>query len=243
MRPQDYRSSHTSKGADYHARFHDAPHRAMLWRQEQYVLAEILKRYFPIEKPRHLDFACGTARVLEFCAPCASESIGVDISASMLDAARQRGVPGRLIETDITRDNVLEGEKFDLITAFRFFPNAEEQLRKEAMECLVPLLSERGVVVFNNHLNSSSLIDTARRVRGIDIHTMSPREVTELVSGADLRIMECFGLGILPLTDRHMVFPQVISVAESALARFAFTARFGRDQIFVAAHNVRPAVA
>ena len=63
-------------------------------------------------------------------------AVGVDLSPSMLEVARKNKRSAEIIEADLTRSDVLGDRKFNLITAFRFFPNAEAELRSEAMQVL-----------------------------------------------------------------------------------------------------------
>ena len=42
-----------------------------------------------------------------------------------------------LVEGDLTREPLLGERRFDLVTAFRFFPNAEPALRRDVMAALV----------------------------------------------------------------------------------------------------------
>ena len=157
MIPGSYRESHLHKGTDYHETFVSFPHRATIWGLEQWLLLKIVRKHFLNEPPRHLDFACGTGRILGYLSPYCRSAVGVDISASMLDVARGNETRAEIMEADITRDDILGKREFDLITAFRFFPNAEFELRKEALGALARHLSGEGVLVFNNHKNAGSL--------------------------------------------------------------------------------------
>ena len=124
MLPGSYRESHLHKGWGYHTTFSSLRYRATIWRLEQRLLFEIVRDNFPTEPPRYLDFACGTGRILGHLAPYCESALGVDVSASMLDVARRKVKRAEIIEADLTRDDRLCGQEFDLITAFRFFPNA-----------------------------------------------------------------------------------------------------------------------
>jgi len=189
-----YRQSHLGCGLDYHDRFADNPRRRMMWQIEQRVLESVLDTV----QDRHaaeidyLDFACGTGRVLAFVANRTGTATGVDVSDSMLEVAASGAAGAELISADITRDSSpLRGRSFDLITAFRFFPNAEPGLRSEAIAALAGCLKPGGRLVFNNHRCLSSL--RHRLVRALTLGRkgrtgMSRREVLELVAGAGLEI-------------------------------------------------------
>src|SRR5690606_4357022 len=145
---RDYRSSHLGEGAGYHERFERHAWRAILWELEREILLDVLARRVP--QPRSaplLDFACGTGRILALLEPHVGEAVGVDVSPSMLAVAEQQVRRATLLRCDLTREPALEGRRFDLITAFRFFPNAEPALRHEAMERLCGLLAPGGLLI------------------------------------------------------------------------------------------------
>lgn len=239
MRPEDYRSSHLGKGNEYHSIFTEKPHTAMLWTLEQRVLQELLDAHFPSERPTHLDFACGTGRVLSALAPRCRRSVGVDVSESMLGVAQTNNPNAELVLVDLTRENILEGQTFDLVTAFRFFPNAEDSLRLEALSVLTKLLSPRGVLIFNNHMNSKTLYRGVLRLTGRPRgHGMSLTEVEDLVATQDLKITDMFGLGSMPLNDKYMFAPQLVARGEWALNRMPGRRRYAQDQIFAAVPRV-----
>jgi len=85
------------------------------------ILDEILSTFYKDIKIYHLDFACGTGRILHYLAGRVSCSVGVDLSPSMIEVASRNNKTSEIIQTDITRNDVLGERKFNLITAFRFF--------------------------------------------------------------------------------------------------------------------------
>ena len=215
MNEGSYRESHLQKGADYHETFLSMPHRAMVWSLERRLLRRIVRKQFPIYPPSHLDFACGTGRLLELLSPLTASSTGVDISASMLDVAHDTLTGVELVEADITRDDCLGSRRFDLITAFRFFPNAEPLLRRDALTVLVRHLEPKGILIFNNYLNRGSLVQRIAVTLGRTVSLqrqeakwgMSRREAQELVAAAGLKVEQEHPLAVLPFTDRHMLYP------------------------------------
>ena len=135
------------------------------------ILKGVLDEYFAGKEVHHLDFACGTGRIIEFMSGHTTESTGVDVSPSMLAEARGKGIDARLIEADITDSDELAGETFNLITAFRFFLNAEPELRASAITALGKRLAPDGVLVFNNHHNSGSPYVEVVADQGIQLRT------------------------------------------------------------------------
>ena len=228
MPETSYRESHLRKGVEYHNSFTSRPHLAMIWNLERRLLRQIVREHFPTERPTYLDFACGTGGVMGCLAPLMESSTGVDVSASMLKVARDSLNDVDLVQADITKNDVLGDLRFDLITAFRFFPNAEPELRRDSLEALLRHLNPDGILVFNDHRNRGSLL---RRVIGIKARVlshgsqspkegMSRQEVYDLVASAGLLVEREYPLGVLPLSDHHMWPPlRLVETLELALGR------------------------
>lgn len=234
-RATGYRASHVGRGSDYASSFEERPHRALLWDLERRALDGILARHLPGAQVDLLDFACGTGRILSHLAPRVRTATGVDVSPSMLAEARI-SVPGvKLHLTDLTLDDRLGDATYGLVTAFRFFPNAEPALRAEGMAALVRHLAPGGVIVFNNHRNDSSLVRRLSALRGRATHAgMSDAQVRFLVRSAGLRIVDSVPLGVLPLTDRHMVGPRpLVARVERVASRLPGARRLAQNLIYV----------
>ncbi len=233
-----YRESHKEegKGREYHESFSSYPHRAMLWGIEKKCLKKIIKKYFyEYDEFTSLDFACGTGRVLELVSDYVKEPVGLDVSSTMLEVAKDNVKSAEIILADITRENVLDGVTFDLITAFRFFPNAEDVLRNDVLSALVEHLAEDGVLVFNNHRNQSSIAMKILRIlnKG-NTNGMSIAEVNQLLRAYGLVIVEKYPLAILPLTDKHMLKPQWLAeFIEKILVVLPFKESMAQNIIYV----------
>jgi predicted TPR repeat methyltransferase len=162
----DYRQSHLFKGNRYDAALASDPFDIYMHRQESAFLRGLIPYLFPRGIGRYLDFACGTGRISEVVSPFASEAIGVDVSDSMLAKARERCPAMSFLKADLTnhRNRPALGQ-FDLVTAFRFFGNAQDELRTSALETIRDLLKDDGYFVLNNHRNPSSLLSLLDRFR------------------------------------------------------------------------------
>ena len=242
-RAVDYRESHLAadKGESYDRRFADNPHRSLMWEMEKRILDRVLTTLYDGRRITHLDFACGTGRLLAYLEPRARESVGVDLSPSMLAVARRSVSNATLIEADLTRADVLAGRKFDLITAFRFFPNAQPTLRQEAMSAILRHLDDSGYLVFNNHLNSSStmlrLARLAGRSKGLG---MEAAEVTRLLDDAGLQVVAVHHLGIMPSNDRYLFMPlALLGRVERYAAKHDVFRNISQNLIYVCSRSGR----
>jgi predicted TPR repeat methyltransferase len=206
-----YIDRHKSRGRDYDETFSPElnPYRAMMWRLEQRVLTAILHEHPASAQASLLDFACGTGRILRHVSGQVASATGVDVSPSMIEEARKAAPQAELIEADLTQQDSLGERRFDLITAFRFFPNAEPELRRAVFLVLARHLAPHGLLVFNNHKNRNSLARRISRLLGREVArgTMSHAEVEELMALAGLRILKAIPLGTLPVSDQHLILP------------------------------------
>lgn len=237
-----YTNRHKGRGPDYHDSFSPEvnAYRAMVWRLEQRVLNQILDKHLGHEGIAHLDFACGTGRILGHFLAKVSSATGVDVSSSMMEIARQVAPGSELIEADLTQNDVLGERQFDLITAFRFFPNAEPDLRLAAFRTLSRHLAPRGILVFNNHKNRNSLARRISRLLGREVAkgTMTHSEVEALVAAAGLRIVEVIPLAILPVTQNHSILPIfILEPVEQWIGGLSSVAPVAQDIVYVCARS------
>lgn len=199
---RDYRTAHVGEESwakDYDATlFPPGSFNAVVWEREQRLLDEILQRHVA-RRDSYLDFACGTGRVLAYLEQRFRSAVGVDISDTMLTAARQRVRAAELVCGDPTRDpDVLGGRRFDLITAFRFFLNAQPSLREEAMAWLASALrDDASRLVFNVHGNRYStraVVAAKARITGEAFSSMTLRECVALAARHGLEVVEWRGI-------------------------------------------------
>ena len=235
-----YRESHKyeGKGAEYEAYYHNKAWQRFLWSREQEIILRILDKYFAGRDVHLLDFACGTGRITELLENRVKTSTGVDVSGSMLAIAREKLKRTELIETDITAENVLKPRKFNLITAFRFFLNAEPELRSAAIGALAELLDEDGYLVFNNHQNSGSSWIRLRyahyRKKNPEgtFNVMSIEQMKKLVEGARLEIVEIYPAGFFH-PPKVPVSCRLNRMIDRAAGKFNFLNRFSENPIAI----------
>ena len=161
---EGYRTSHLEKGDEYDAAIASTAFDAYLAAVERELLLRIVPQLFPRGVGRYLDFACGTGRITAVVAPMAETSMGVDVSASMVRHARAKCPGSEFVVRDITVDPI-ELEPVDLVTSFRFFGNAERELRLSALRAIRGLLAPNGYLVLNNHRNAGSVHNRLLRLR------------------------------------------------------------------------------
>jgi len=198
-----YTESHKyeSKGAEYEQYYQTQAWQKFLWSREQQIILKILEKYFAGADVHLLDFACGTGRIAGLLESRVKTSTGVDVSGSMLAVARKKLKRTQIFEADITAENILKPSKFNLITAFRFFLNAEPGLRRGAIRAIVDLLDDGGYLVFNNHQNLGSpwtkLLYWRHRRKNPEgiFNVMSIHEMEQLAGAAGLEIIEIFPVG------------------------------------------------
>lgn len=216
MHYQDYRTTHIgpeSWAKDYDAKlFAPGSFDAAIWEREQQLLDRVVHECLQ-RRHSYLDFACGTARVLSHVERHFRAAVGLDISPTMLDVARERTSTANFVQGDATSDpQVLRGRRFDFVTAFRFFLNAQPSLRDAAMAFLASTLQDDDSrLLFNVHGNRYStraVVAAKARITREQFSSMSVRESVQLAARHGLKVVEWYGIGsydkallrILPLS-------------------------------------------
>jgi SAM-dependent methyltransferase len=208
------------------------------WRLEQRILDELLA-----QRPRPdtaIDFACGTGRVLGFLAQRARRVIGVDISAAMIEVARQRCPQARLVHGDVTVTPGLLTESADVVTAFRFLLNAEPPLRASALEWMRDRLAPGGALIVNFHLNPNSLRGRYLRLRRApDVQMMGVREACDLLAGHGLVARRIRAYSFLPYRrdGSRLALPHMRRRIEHRLAGIGSLTGLGGCFVILAEHD------
>lgn len=200
----NYSQNHLDKGENYERIFSQKPGTKMMWDFEYQILLSIIshKKY-----KRHLDFAGGTGRIAsvfhEFC----EEQYILDISKKMLDVARKK-IPDSIIICKNFKDAIpeLKGIKFDIVTAFRFFPNAEDELKDNAMEFISNILMDEGLFICNNHRNFWSIPYFSLRFTYLGgLEGMSHKQMVNISERWGLKLVDTFSIGIIPQTEEKTI--------------------------------------
>lgn len=235
-----YKESHkyVAKGAEYEEHYEKQPWDRFLWSREQEIILQILDKYFASREIHLLDFACGTGRIAGFLEDRVTTSTGIDVSDSMLAIAGNKLHRTEIVNADITEENILKPRKFNLITSFRFFLNAEPQLRTSAMGAIAELLTDDGYLIFNNHHSVGSpwirLLNAWHLKKDPEgtFNVMSIDQMAELAAGAGMEIVEIYPAGFfhppkLPVSYRlnHAI--------DSIASKFEYLTRFSENPVAV----------
>jgi ubiquinone/menaquinone biosynthesis C-methylase UbiE len=129
--------------------------------------------------------------------------VGVDISEEMLSVAKQRLPDVRLIRQDVTETPL--STKFDVITSFRFFLNAEDGLRKQVLDSIGKMLHDNGHLVANVHINKYSPLGRFYRVRNklrgtVLANTLGWKEFSDILGNSGFSIVDTHWYGYYPRT-------------------------------------------
>lgn len=233
----DYRKSHLERGQDYDATLGESAFDDYMARVEAQRLEHVLTRVLPQKARRYLDFACGTGRVTRQVEEHVGESVGVDISASMLAEARRKCTRSTFHEADLTREPLALG-RFDLVTSFRFFGNAQDELRVSALRALNGLLEDGGYLIINNHRNPNALQARLHRLTGGE-HGMdlTPKKLRRMLREAGFEIVWRTAIGFwiwrsaLAQEGLRSVTPQAL---RERMFSGSFWTRWSIDSILVA---------
>jgi SAM-dependent methyltransferase len=168
-------------------------------------LRETVDRRFS-RPPIHLDFACGTGRMIAALSEVTGETHGYDVSAEMLSLGREKGLNASFHQ--ITEGSDPPGlpdlaDRAVVVTIFRLLLNVDEAVRDSAVQFAASALgaAEGGIVILNNHGNRRSLreLSRIRRRRGGEwFNSLSDREVRILLARHGLRVVERYGVGVFP---------------------------------------------
>jgi SAM-dependent methyltransferase len=233
-----YSTSHASPGyGKRYNRNYEAGYYAGLFREVE--LPILRKLWSSLGKTRRsmLDFACGTGRITSAASPYFDRVVGVDISPEMLKcAAPAKGVEYK--HQDIFKDPL--PEKFGIVTAFRFFLNAEQGLRVKALEAIRRQLADDGRLICNIHMNANSPMGLVYRALGrtpIPTHnTLSLAQFRQTLKDAGFSVEQVIWYGALPRPGRFMgpLMDRIVGPADRAIGRLGLRGRFAHSFIIVA---------
>jgi SAM-dependent methyltransferase len=181
-----------------------------LWKYvEKPIVEKIFTKLKEFKITSCLDIACGTGRILSVEEEYFSETFGIDISEPMLFYAKKKCIQSSLVRADITK--VPFKNKFDLITAFRFYLNADYGLRKMTLNSIHQLLNKNGLFILNIHVNASSARGKYYMLR----NKMQSKKTANVVKYEDMvsdlkkngfSVIDTYWYGYLPRFGRYFSF-------------------------------------
>jgi SAM-dependent methyltransferase len=207
---------------------------SFIWGLERHLLVRLAQKLAATRPAlKYLDFACGTGRVLQALAPYAARAHGVDVSPVMVQCAAEKVSTASIRLGDLLASPDIADRDYDLITAFRFFLNAEPELRLAYLTDLCSRLKDaESRLLFNIHANTLGLDGLAARIARTNV--MSPLEVRGLIRKAGLEVVAWHGLGTMPACRSGLYG---LSSAMRSFDRWAAGRRFlrtvSRDLLFV----------
>lgn len=236
---KSYKYSHVGKdvGEEYDV-YLDNKFERFIFDLEKKILPRILRKYFPKKARQGLDFACGTGRITSIIQEHTVSCVGLDISADMLRSARRKYPQIKFVQADIQKKNPFK-KKFDLITAWRFVLNAEDDLRKDILRRLNKMLDRDGYFIFNVHENRHSVIGFQFFLRALlgekrIPRTMSIGDVKKLAKETGFEIVEIIPLAHVPGRLDTILMPlKLLDRVERFLSRTGIFRRFAKDLVFV----------
>ncbi len=217
----EYRDSFKQNVENYE-RIVGSKHIQLIYHLEKDVLTQYFNEIHA-QKKTVMDFACGSGRWTQFLETQFATTVGVDVSEEMIDKAGPKCQNAEFVVTDITSDAVspvLKDRQFDVITAFRFYKNAQTSLRESATKALPRYLKDDGLFIFDLHLNTFSLVGLLARAMSylrlpkllglseLWLRTISLRTIRGLFAGSDFEIIDYFGMGILPGRSNWVILPK-----------------------------------
>ncbi|MFN0179403.1 MAG: class I SAM-dependent DNA methyltransferase [Gemmatimonadales bacterium] len=198
-----YRHSHQADGygATYERTYGEGYYRVQWEEIERPLLTAVFEDLRHDGARSLLDFACGTGRVTLLAESMFPRVVGVDVAASMLAVARGACRSAELIQVDLTRAAL--PERFDVVTAFRFFLNAEQELREGALDAIRAVLSPGGTLLANVHVNRASPLGLAYRCRNRvtgrrTANVMGLEEMEALLTSRGFRLETVTWYSLLP---------------------------------------------
>ena len=213
---------------------------AVSTRQRVY-LRDLARRAFPQRRAVQHDFACGTGRAIRLLHGAVRAAHGYDVSAAMLERAREAKSQAELHE--ITPDGPLPtpatSEGPALVTCFRLLLNVPDEVRDRAVAFAAAVLEdpEAGLLVVENHGNRSSLRHLGARRHAGDpwFAELSHGQVTRLLARHGFEVVERRGFALCPpgVYRRRWLRP-VARHVDNLVARLPWLAGACTDVLYVA---------
>jgi SAM-dependent methyltransferase len=208
---QRYTSIHAAAGCgELYDKLYESGYEHAQWTQlEMPFLRALFRERFDAGARRLLDVACGTGRILGLAEEIFPTTWGVDVSQPMLDVARGRCRQSVLVRRDLAAAPL--DERFDVVTAFRFFLGAEPELRDGVLKSIAAMLAPGGILIANIHVNSASPLGVAYRVLdrilpGREALTLARPDFERALAAQGFRVRQVHWYSYLPRTGQWLTW-------------------------------------
>lgn len=235
MKNEDYRKSHLGKIAKKYEfeTYQKNSYYSLMWEIEKKYLKEFLRKH---KIKNYLDFACGGGRVIKLVENYVDNSLGVDVSEDMLKIAEERVKKSKLLLQDITQIGLKE--RFDLITAFRFFLNAQTELKHNVLMEFQKITEKDSFIIVSNQGNKYSFRSFIFLINKYlcrnKINQMSKNDLEKLFKRYDFRLVEYKGIGFLPKELYKIPFiKKTLFNIDLLFYKLRILSYFSKNQIFV----------
>lgn len=215
-----------------------------IYQIENEILLKYINHFFSDKDIDIMDFACGTWRITSLIFSEYKNVVGYDISVDMLNIAQKRHPKIQFYEKDIMKDVWINTKKFDCITSFRFFLNAEYDLKKNILLHLKKYLKNDWMIIFNIHMNKYSIPFLLSKMKyilwltKIKQNWMSYAEVKKLVEENGFKIIDAKWYSFFLWNPLLTCLPfWLLKPLDSLLSKIGFLKYVSKDIIYIVKVN------
>lgn len=227
---KSYAHNHMSPGyGKIYNRVYDGGYYGSLWTQiERPLVTQILEEHC-YSRESCLDFACGTGRITALACEFFEHVEGVDISQDMLSVNSCKKFV-KLHCEDIRHSYL--GKNYDVVLAFRFFLNAEHNLRSDILRSIHRHMNDGGKLVCNIHMLETSPMGRLYRVLnsifGARFHkTLSISYFSQLLADQGFQIEDLYFYGYMGRPGP--LFPNFVAMLVPYIERIAQKFNWSED--------------
>jgi len=236
----DYRKSHIGKDKAYfyeYEMYGKDSYDTAVWELEKCCLIKCIEKYVKNVDINYLDFACGSGRIISFLETKTKRSLGIDVSEDMLGITKNIVKKSKIIKGDITKEHSLIIGKFNLITSFRFFLNAQSSLRHKVLDVLYEKLTRDGILILNIHGNKFSLRLFSALLRKYifqqTLNQLSFWEMKKILIEHNFKVVDLYGVGYTTRKLYKLFQKRLFYLSEAILGKIGFMKYFAVNFILV----------
>ncbi len=213
---------------------------ARIWREQRQILAPLIREMVDDGARDAFDFACGTGRITAFLADHGLQRVvGFDVSEQMLKIAR-----GQRPDLEFVAANPAAAvpppagaDRADVVTAFRYFLNADERERTAMMRAMAESCRPDGYLILHNHGHAKSSRTLWLKISRRPARILSTESIVELAKAHGFFQLRRRGTQLFPLKMYRGALGRLLLRFERKLRTSAFGERllaaYGVDQVVV----------